>query len=241
MACRSWKAAPGLLLGELRLLPGGKQRGHHLLLDDVDGLVALRLGGDLVGLGELALAGGGDGGLDGGIVDRHEVARLLGGLLGEADDRLDHRLEALVPHHDGAEHHLFRQFLGLGLDHQHGVLRAGDDEVERGGLHLVDGRVELQRAADHADAGGADRPHEGDARQRQRGRGGDHRQDVGVVLQIMRQHGDDDLRVVAVALREQRADRPVDEAGDQRLLLRGASLALEIAARDAPAAKAFSW
>ncbi len=84
-----------------------------------------------------------------------------------------------------------------------------------------------------ADAGGADRAHEGDARERQRGGGRDHRQDVGVVLEVVRQHGHDHLRVVAVALGEQRADRPVDQAGDQRLLLGRASLALEIAAGDA--------
>ncbi len=136
--------------------------------------------------------------------------------------------------HHRAEHHLLGELLGLRLDHQHGILRAGHDKVERRGLDLVDRRVELQLAVDHADAGGADRPHEGDARQRQRGRGRDHRQDVGVVLEVVRQHGDDDLRVVAVAFREKRADRPVDQAGNQRFLLRGAPFALEIAARDAP-------
>ena len=50
----------------------------------------------------------------------------------------------------------------------------------------------------------------------------------------MREHGHDDLGVVAVAVREQRPDRAVDQARDQRLLLGGAPFALEIAARDAP-------
>ena len=71
-----------------------------------------------------------------------EVARLLGGALGQLDDRVDHRLEALVAEHHGAEHHVLGQLLGLGLDHQHGVGGAGDDEVELAVGHLGDGRVE---------------------------------------------------------------------------------------------------
>ena len=37
----------------------------------------------------------------------------------------------LVAEHDGAEHLVLGELLGLGLDHQHGVLGAGDDQVER--------------------------------------------------------------------------------------------------------------
>ena len=46
----------------------------------------------------------------------------------------------------------------------------------------------------------------------------------------MAENGDDDLHFVPVAFREQRADRTVDQAGDQRLTLRGTALPLEIAA-----------
>jgi hypothetical protein len=46
------------------------------------------------------------------------VARLLGRLLGQADDGLDHRLEMLVAEHHGPEHHLLGQLLRLRLDHQ---------------------------------------------------------------------------------------------------------------------------
>ena len=97
---------------------------------------------------------------------------------------------------------------------------------------LLDRRVEHKLALDDADAGGADRAHERNARQGQRGRGGDQRDDVGIVLEVVGEHGGDDLRLVLEALDEQRPDRPVDEARDQRLLLGRAALALEIAARD---------
>ena len=48
----------------------------------------------------------------------------------------------------------------------------------------------------------------------------------------MLQHGDDDLRLVLEALDEQRADRAVDEAGNQGFLLGRTAFALEIAAGD---------
>ena len=138
-----------------------------------------------------------------------------------------------VAEHHGAEHDVFGQLLGFRLDHQHGVLRAGDDEIELALRHLVELRVEHVFVVDEADARGADRAHERRARERQRRRGGDHREDVGIVFEIVRQRGDDHLRLVAPAVGEQRTDRAVDQARDQRLLLGRAAFALEIAAGNA--------
>ncbi len=134
--------------------------------------------------------------------------------------------------HHGAEHHVLGQLLGLGFDHQHAFLRAGDDEVEIRLRHLLDLRVELVLAVDIADARGSDRPHERDAGNGERRRRADQGDDVGVVLHVMRQHRADDLRLVAESVGEERADRAVDEAGDQRLLLARPALALEEAAGD---------
>ena len=67
---------------------------------------------------------------------------------------------------------------------------------------------------------------------RQRRRGADQRDDVGIVLEIVAQHGADDLRLVEEARREERPDRPVDQARGQRLLFRRPALALEEAAGD---------
>ena len=52
------------------------------------------------------------------------------------------------------------------------------------------------------------------------------------VLAVDRQHGADDLHLVAKALGPERPDRPVDHARVQRGLLGGLALALEEAARD---------
>ncbi len=61
---------------------------------------------------------------------------------------------------------------------------------------------------------------------------GDEGEDVRVVLHIVRKHGNDDLRLVLEAFDEQRTDRPVDEAGGERLLLGGTAFTLEEAAGD---------
>ncbi|MCC2654872.1 MAG: hypothetical protein K0Q60_5039 [Microvirga sp.] len=194
---------------------------------------AVLLLGDLVGVAQFGLGDGENGLLDLGHIGRLVVARLLGGLLGETDDGLDHRLEVLVAEHYGAEHHVFRQFLGLGLDHEHGIGRAGDHEVKRGLVHLLQRRVQLVLTADIADASRAHGTHEGNAREGESGGCRHHADDVRIVLEIVREHGHDNLGVVLVALDEEGADRAVDEAGDQGLLLGRTAFALEIAARDA--------
>ncbi|MGY3485972.1 hypothetical protein ACVW1C_003855 [Bradyrhizobium sp. USDA 4011] len=142
-------------------------------------------------------------------------------------------LEVAVAEHDRAEHHVFVELLGFRFDHQHGVGGAGDDEIELGLGHLVERRVEHVFVIGEADARGADRALERRARQRQGGGGCDQRYDVRIVLHVVRQDGDDHLGLVAPAVDEQRTDRAVDQAGDQRLLFRRTAFALEIAAGNA--------
>ncbi len=223
-----------LLRVEARCPAVRRQRVQNLGARRVDGVIArllhrLRVGGAQVLLGDLQHHL-----LDLGHVRQLDVARLLGRLLGEANDGLDDRLEMLVAVHDGAEHDFLGELLGFRLHHQHRVGRAGHDEVEGRAFLLGKGGVELVLVVDIGDARRPDRAHERRARQRQRRRRRHHGDNVGVVLEVVRQHGDDDLRLAAPAFGKQRPDRPVDEAGDQRLLLARAPFALEIAARDAP-------
>ena len=56
-------------------------------------------------------------------------------------------------------------------------------------LELVDGRIEDVLAVDIADAGAADRAHERHAADGQRRGGGDQRDDVGIVLEVVGEHG----------------------------------------------------
>ena len=222
-----------LACGKLRFFACRRERGEHLRLDRVDGGVTLLLFRDRIGGAQIGLARIHDRLLDRRVIVRRKVARLLGGLLGQADDRLDDRLECGMAGHHRLQHRVFAEFLGLRLDHQHGVCGAGDDQIERRILHLFDCRVDPHFALDDADARRADWAHERDAREGERGRGGDHRQNVRIRLEIIREHRGDDLCVATEVIGEQRSDRPVDQAGGQRFAVGQASFALEIAARNA--------
>ena len=216
-----------------RLLAFREIARHHLFLDLADRGVAILLDRNGVGGAQFLLDQAEHFLFQRALVDDLELARLLGGLLGEIDDRVDNGLEVAVAEHHGAEHDLLAQLLGLRFHHQHGVAGAGDDQFELGVGHFVQRRIENVLVVHEADARGADRALEGHARQGQCGGSRHHRHHVGIVLHVVRQHGDDHLGLVAPAVGEQRADRPVDQAGDQRLLLGRTSLALEIAAGNA--------
>ena len=91
-------------------------------------------------------------------------------------------------------------------------------------LQLGGGRVDHVLAVHVADAAGADRAVERDAGDLERRGHRQHRRDVGVDFRVERQHRRHDLHFVEEAVREQRPDRPVDEARGQRLLLRSGGL-----------------
>jgi hypothetical protein len=138
-----------------------------------------------------------------------------------------------VSEHHGAEHDVLVELLGFRFHHQHRVGGAGDHQVELGLDHFVERRVEHVFVIDEADAGSADRALEGRAGDGERRGGRDQRENVGIVLHVVRQHGDDDLGLVAPAIDEQGADRAVDQTGNQGFLLGGPAFTLEVAAGNA--------
>ncbi len=141
--------------------------------------------------------------------------------------------------HHRAEHDFFGKLLGFRFDHQDGVFVPGDDEIELALRHLFERRVQHVFVVDEGDACAADRTHEGRAGKRKRRGNRDHRHDVGIVFEIVRKHGGDDLRVAAPAVGEQRADRPVDQTRGERFLFGRTAFALEISAGDAARGEEF--
>ena len=162
-----------------------------------------------------------------------DLGLLLAGLRGErvdaGDDFLDRRVRLL----ERLDDVFLGDFLGARFDHHDRVLAAGDDQIEPAVLALREGRVDDELAVDQADADAGDRAGERDPRERQRRRGAGDREHVGVVLGVGRQHQRDDLGLVAPAVREERADRPVDQAAGEHFLLGRLAFALEESAGDA--------
>ena len=131
-----------------------------------------------------------------------QAPRLLGGMLGQFDDGLDHRLEMRVAERHGTEHYGFVQLLRFGLHHQHTLGRAGQHQVELAGSKLLGRGVQDVFAIRITHAGGGDGAEERDTGQRQCRRTADHGHHVGIVLHVMAQHGGHNLDLVAEALRE---------------------------------------
>ncbi len=175
------------VLGMLTLRRVFEQRGDHGL-GGVDHAAAHLLLLLCVGIGELARNRTADLFLDDvglGRYRRH-FPWLLGRALGKGDDRVDHRLEVLMAEHHRAEHDLFAELARFGFNHQHAFLRAGDHEVELRTVHFVQLRIQHIFAVDITDARAADRAQKRNAGNGQRRRRADHRDDVGIVLEIVR-------------------------------------------------------
>ena len=159
------------------------------------------------------------------------LARLRRELLLDAGELL----ALLVTEGERLEHLLLADLASPRLDHEDGVLRARDDELERRRGELLVRGIGHELAAHQSHPHRADRPGERDPGHRECGRGPDEGEHVGVVLVVRRDHQVDDLQLIAEALREEGAERAVDEAAREGFLLVRPALALEESAGDAPA------
>ncbi len=158
--------------------------------------------------------------------------RVAGAQFGELDDRLDHRLERAMAEGHRTQHDFFGEFARLGLDHQHALAGAGDDEIELRAGELGRNRVQHIFAVDIADPCAGDRSEKRNARDRQGRRSANHRHDIGIVFKVVAQYRADDLGLIAEPGSEQRAQRPVNQPRDQSFLFRRTAFALEEAAGD---------
>ena len=125
----------------------------------------------------------------------------------------------------------------LGLDHHDRDVTglgdpAGHDHVEDGVLELAVRRERDPLALDERHTHAADGAGERQARELGGHRRGVDRQHVVGLVGVERQHGDDDLDLVAQTLLEGRAQRPVDQAAGEDRVLAGTTLAAEERAGD---------
>ncbi len=212
---------------------GFGQLGRDRCVDFLQLLAAGRLLAQLVSglqIGQAQLGHLGDQGFV--LRRRLPVPLRLAAVAHQVVDRIDGDLHLLMAVHHGAQHHLFRQLVGFGFDHQHGTLGAGNHQVQVRMRQLRAVRVQQVLAVLVTHAGGAHRAVERQARHGQRGRSGHQRRDVGRHFRVDRQHVDDDLDFVVEAFREQRTQRTVDQARGQRLVFRRTAFTLEEATRD---------
>ena len=127
----------------------------------------------------------------------------------------------------------------FGLDHDdvditRVVHASGNDHVERALLDLLERGVRDPRAALVGDPDAGERPLERQAAEDDRHRRAGDREDVGLIDLIGRQDRGDDVDLVPEALREGRAQRPVDQAGGEDRGLGRTALATEERAGDLP-------
>ena len=118
----------------------------------------------------------------------------------------------------------------MAFDHQGQFAGADVDQVEVAGRDLRVRRVDDELAVDPADTDGGDRAHEGDIGERQRGACRIDAENVRLVFSVGAEQAVVDLHFVVVAVREQRADGAIRDAGREDFLLGRTAFALEIAA-----------
>ncbi len=206
-------------LGDQLLLHGGKRGLARGLIGVVDGRLEARLDEFGDGFGQLLVFRG-----------RDELALGLASLRGQLTLHLDQLLDGLVALADRLDHRLFGQLLGAGLDHHHRLGGASHGEVEQAVLQLRLSRIDDDAAVNVADAHAADRAGEGNVGDGERRRGAQDAEDIGIVLHVCGEHGDDDLDIVAIALGEERANGAVDQTRGEDRVLGGAAFALDEAA-----------
>lgn len=147
---------------------------------------------------------------------------------------VDERLDFLAAPVQSLDDYILGQEAGIALHHGQGVARGREKDVQIALGLLLKGGIEHKLAVDPADAPARHRALKGQGRNHQGRRRAGQGQHVGLVLLVGGNHAGQHLDVLVQAFGKERADGPVDEAGNQGFTLRGtADLAPEEAAGNA--------
>ena len=156
----------------------------------------------------------------------------LAGLLLELDLRGAQLLDRGVRDVQRVEDLGLGHLVGAALDHQDGLVGTSDDEIHVRRQQLLVRRVDDEVALDLADADGAHGRRVRNIRDHERGGRAVHGEDVVRVDLVHGEREVHELRLTTPALREQRAQRAVDHARDERRLLACTAFTLEEGAGD---------
>ena len=241
-----------LLLGIVHVGELVREHLTHVLLDLVDAVLARQLLRDGQCLVEVLVGDLVDAGVQlvGVLGEQLEVLGLLGCLLLELvlgfTDHLDERLGGFETLRDDFLVRLDLALVvdevpgvlaGTGFDHGNGDVTvlddtAGDHDLEHGALALAPAREGDPLAVDQRQTHAGDRAFERQAGDHRRSGGRVQGDDVVGVVGIDGQHGLHDLHFVAQRVREQRAQRTVDDTARQDRLGARAAFTAEERARD---------
>ena len=164
---------------------------------------------------------------------RLPIPQILTAFIHHLVDGINGDLHLVMTKHQCPQHDLFGELVGLGLNHQHGDIGAGHDQVKRGILQIGQIWVEDILTVDIAHARRAHRAIERDSGQRHGGRSAQQRRNIRRDIRVLRQHRRDDLNLVVETVRKERPQRTINQARNQDLAFRLPTLAAKEAARDA--------
>ena len=151
---------------------------------------------------------------------------LAAGLLNfflESHDTLDF----LMTIKDGIEDNVFRQFVGTSLHHHYGIFRAGNGEVQGADFTLFFRGIDDEFIIYTAYAHTGNRAHKGNIGNAECCRGTNHGSQFRRVILFYGHNRSNNLHVIAVAFREQRTNRTVNQTGAKDSVARRTALTFD--------------
>ena len=143
-------------------------------------------------------------------------------------NRLDYQLDLLMAEGDSLEHVGLGHFASEALNHGDGAFGTSHHEIEVALFQLLVGGHGDKLAIHPPDAHRTGWLEEGQVGDVQCGASTDHSQDVGIVCLVGGQGGDEDLNLVDVVDRKERANRAVGQPGSEGFFQAGAGFTLDV-------------
>src|SRR5690606_19524124 len=139
-----------------------------------------------------------------------------------------------VAEQDSLQHHFLGNLVTARLHHVDGVLRAGDNQMHVAFFHLLDGGIDHKLPVHPSDNHSADGAIKGNVGNGKGGGGAEHGRNLGRTVLIDGKNRRDHLHFIPESLREQRADRAVNQTAGENRLFAGTAFPLDESAGNLP-------